>query len=63
MLFNIKTNKGTNKNKEENSMKVFYKMIFLDIYINITNPGWLHEWAIIALTNKEVDAINDIIDG
>ena len=42
MLYNIKPNKGTNKIKEKNSMKEFCRMIFPDVSINITNPGWLH---------------------
>ncbi len=63
MLYNIKTNKGTKKNDEENSIMEFCKMIFPDVNMNITNPGWLHGQSIIAPTNKEVDVINDIMEG
>ena len=63
MLYNIKPNTGTNQKEEENSMKEFCRMIFPDVSNNITNPGWLYGRSIIAPTNKEVDAINDIMEG
>ena len=59
----IKPNKGTNKNEEENSMKEFHRTIFSDVIIDITKLGWQHDKSIIAPTNKEVDAINDIMEG
>ena len=59
----MKPNKGTNKNKEENFIKVFCRKIFPDVSINITNPGWLHGQTTTALINEEVDVINDIMEG
>ena len=63
MLYNIKPNTATNQKEEENSMKEFCRMIFPNVSINISNPGWLQGRSIIAPTNKEVDAINDIMEG
>ena len=48
---------------EERSMKKFCQLIFPDIDNNITKPGWLDGRTILAPTNKEVDAINDMIQG
>ena len=72
MLYNIKPNKGTNKNKEENSMKEFYQTIFPDVSIHINNLGWLHGLSIIAhkkgwvpgIANKltSADTIKDYYD-
>ena len=42
-------------------MKKFCKEIFPEIEQNISNPGWLEGRAILAPTNKEVDAINEMI--
>ena len=63
MLYNIKPNTATNQKEEENSMKEFCRMIFPDISSNITSQGWLQGRSIIAPTNKEVDAINDMMEG
>ena len=63
MLYNIKPNTATNQKEEENSMKEFCRMIFPNVSINISNPEWLQGRSIIAPTNKEVDAINDIMEG
>ena len=44
-----------------NSMKKFCQMIFPDIKANIHIRGWLEGRSILAPTNKEVDAINDMM--
>ena len=46
---------------EEASMKMFCQEVFPDIQANINNPGWLEGRAILAPTNKEVDAINEMM--
>ena len=42
-------------------MKRFCKEIFPDVKVNIKKPGWLDGRTILAPTNKEVDAINDMV--
>ena len=46
---------------EEKSMKSFCEKVFPDIKKNLKIPGWLEGRAILAPTNCEVDALNDII--
>ena len=48
--------------KEEQSMKNFCDKIFPDLNKNISNPSWLDGRAILTPTNKEVDAINDLME-
>ena len=42
-------------------MKKFCKVVFPDLMNNIHKPGWLEGRTILAPTNKEVDAINDMM--
>ena len=56
----IPNSKDSPKN-EENCMKKFCAKIFPDLMTNLKINGWLEGRAILAPTNKEVDALNDII--
>ena len=61
MTTEIVANKPKEPWHEENSMKKFCRLIFPDIESKIQTPGWLEGRSILAPTNKEVDAINDIM--
>ena len=50
-----------NTKNEENPMKKFCQEIFPDIRNNISRPGWLEGRTVLAPTNREVDAINDMV--
>ena len=47
---------------EEKSMKQFCKQVFPNLDTNISKPGWLEGRTILAPTNKEVDAINQMME-
>ena len=42
-------------------MKTFCQLVFPNMEENINTPGWLEGRSILAPTNKEVDAINDMM--
>ena len=46
---------------EEQSMKKFCQIVFPDLMTNIHEPGWLVGRTILAPTNREVDAINNLM--
>ena len=48
--------------REGQSMKTFCDEVFPDLNENINNPSWLEGRAILTPTNKEVDAINDLME-
>ena len=62
MLTEIKPNTKTESKNEEKSMKSFCKEVFPDLNENIKTQGWLEGRTILAPTNKEVDAINQVIE-
>ena len=49
--------------REAQSMKKFCQQVFPDIETNYKNPDWFEGRAILAPTNKEVDSINEIMQG
>ena len=61
MITEIKPNTKDETKNEENSMKRFCDKVFPDIGKNITKSGWLEGRTILAPTNKEVDAINSVM--
>jgi ATP-dependent exoDNAse (exonuclease V) alpha subunit len=61
MVLEIVPNTKTETKNEENSMKKFCQEIFPDLKSNINKQGWLEGRTILAPTNKEVDAINDMV--
>ena len=61
MLTKIEMNKPDEPWNEKQAMKKFSKEIFPDIEENIRDPSWLEGKAVLAPTNKEVDAINELI--
>ena len=61
MLTEIDANKPKEPWHEANSMKKFCHLIFPEIQENLNTPGWLEGRCILAPTNKEVDAINDMM--
>ena len=61
MISEIVPNSKTETKNEERSMKKFCKEVFPDIIDNIDTPGWLEGRTILAPTNKEVDAINEVM--
>ena len=63
MITEIKSNTKTEPKNEENSMKKFCQEVFPDIEANINTPGWLEGRTILAPTNKEVDVLNEVIQG
>ena len=63
MITEIKTSTKDEPKNEENSMKKFCQKVFPDIEVNINTPGWLEGRTILAPTNKEVDVLNDVIQG
>ena len=46
---------------EANSMKKFCQIIYSNIESNINNPKWLEGRSILTAINKEVDAINEMM--
>ena len=61
MVYILQHNTVTNKKSEENCMREFCKIIFPDLENNIHDPEWLAGRTILAPTNREVDALNDIL--
>ena len=61
-LTEILPNTKTEPRNEEKSMKQFCKEVFPDLEVNIRKPGWLEGRTILAPTNKEVDAINQMME-
>ena len=61
MVTEIVPNTKTETKNEQSSMKKFCEVIFPDIKNNISKPNWLEGRTILAPTNKEVDAINDMV--
>ena len=61
MITEIVPNTKEEPKNEEVAMRKFCKKIFPDIENNIETPGWLQGRTILAPTNKEVDAINDMM--
>ena len=56
-----KQNTVENNNCETNSMKELFDKVFPDLMNNIKDSAWLEGRAILTLTNKSVDAINDMV--
>ena len=63
MLTEIKPNTKEEPWREAQTMKKFCQLIFPDIQTNYGNPGWFEGRAILAPTNKEVDSINELMQG
>ena len=63
MTTEIKMNTKTAPKNEESSMKQFCKEVFPNIAINISKQGWLEGRAILAPTNREVDSLNEVVQG
>ena len=61
MITEIVSNKPSEKWHEAESMKKFCQLIFPSIESNINNPEWLEGRSILAPTNKEVDALNGMM--
>ena len=61
MVVEIVPNTKNESKNEENSMKKFCKEIFPDLKNNINRSGWLEGRTVLAPTNREVDAINDMV--
>ena len=61
MITEIVPNTPSERWHEEESMKKFCRLVFPDIELNINTPGWLEGRTIMAPTNKEVDAINEMM--
>ena len=61
MITEIIPNTKTESKNEELSMKKFCEEVFPDIKMKIDTPGWLEGRTILAPTNKEVDALNEVI--
>ena len=61
MVTRIKANTKEDTHNEERSMKYFCQEVFPDICNNINKPGWLEGRTILAPTNKEVDALNEVM--
>ena len=61
MITEIIPNSKTQPWNEEQSMRKFCKVIFPDLGKNISKPGWLEGRIILAPTNREVDAINNLM--
>ena len=61
MMTEIVPNTKLEPKNEEKSMKKFCQEVFPDIEANINTPGWLEGRTILAPTNKEVDAINQVM--
>ena len=62
MMTEIEPNVGKENWREGQSMKKFCDQIFPDLEKNVNNPSWLKGRAILTPTNKEVDAINDLME-
>ena len=63
MVTLIEPNTKEDQWKEAQSMKKFCQQVFPDINTNYNSPGWFEGRAILAPTNKEVDCINDMMQG
>ena len=61
MITEILPNTKENAKNEELSMKNFCQEVFPDLDKNIHKKGWLEGRTILAPTNKEVDALNDVM--
>ena len=61
MVTKIKPNTKEDSKNEEKSMKKFCEEVFPDLKNNIDKAGWLEGRTILAPTNKEVDALNDVM--
>ena len=55
-------NTKTDSKNEERSMRKFCHEVFPNIRENINTPGWLEGRTILSPTNKEVDAINNMME-
>ena len=62
MITQIIPNSLTDPKNEEKSMKRFCQEVFPNIQKNIESPGWLEGRTILAPTNREVDAINAVME-
>ena len=47
-------------NQEIIAMKIIVDLIFPDMNLNLNNQDWLNGRAILAVTNRQVKAINDV---
>ena len=62
MVTKIIPNSNTDPKNEERSMKKFCLEVFPNIKKSIETPGWLEGRTILAPTNREVDAINAVME-
>ena len=62
MISEIVANNKTDSKNEERSMRKFCQAMFPNIKENINTPGWLEGRTILAPTNREVDAINNMME-
>ena len=63
MVTEIQPNTKEEPWREGQSMKQFCQKIFPEIQANYNQPGWFEGRAILAPTNKEVDSINELMQG
>ena len=63
MVTEIQPNTKEEPWREGQSMKQFCQKIFPDIQANYNQPGWFEGRAVLAPTNKEVDSINELMQG
>ena len=63
MFYEIQPNSKNDQKSEEQSMSEFCKTVFPDLCANISSHGWLEGRSLLAPTNKEVDTINDLMEG
>ena len=63
MTIEIKSNTKESPKNEENSMKRFCHEVFPNLETNINRQGWLEGRTILAPTNREVDSLNEVVQG
>ena len=54
-------NSKENRNSEGLAMERFCEAIFPDLPVNVGDPNWLQGRAILAVTNKEVNMLNEVL--
>ena len=61
LAISIPPNSSENPTSEGQAMEEFCSTIFPDLAINVSDANWMQGRAILAVTNKEVKTINDIL--
>ena len=62
MFYRIKPNTTSDTKVEERAMEDFCRIVYPDFATNFSNPQWLKGRSMLAPTNREVDAINDLLE-